>query len=219
MKRFIVALVAMFTAANASSAIISNNILVNNTNTVSAFSLSESFTNFYGRSEVVVNSSNTGFERTNTAVFLLAEYLGEYALIATFGAFEVDGDFDGASFSMFLNEQGTGNFVLLDDPTEQTTVTGSTTKIDFTYFANRNDGFIYSLGDGLDVDLSIDFANLTGLDSFVFLNSDSPEIALGTSFSLSNSLTLVSAPAPNVVALILGVILVMGFRKKNFKNL
>lgn len=206
-------------SCNVNAAFILNN---DNSNVVNAFNLSESFKSFYGYASSVRASSNTGFEQTNTAVFLIAQYQGQYSLIATFGSFVANGDPDGGSLTLGLTNNGFGNFLFIDDPSETVSTTGNFSSINFNYLADRTDGFIFDLGDGTNVDLSILMSNLVGVDNFQFLNAGGTDYSLSSQFNLSlfdNSASASPVVAPNgLFLLVLSLLIVFSVRKRRFKT-
>lgn len=180
--RFVAPLFFCLCCTNANAALILNK---DNSLAISEFSIAETFQNFYDYSGNVVNSSNTGFEDVNTAVFLIASFNNELALIATFGAFIDDGDNDGGRLNLQLTNNGFGDFLFIDDGGDPKSSISNVTTIDFSYFTDRTDGFIYSLGNGNNVDLELIFSDIVGVDSFIFLNEGEQSINLGSAFSIS----------------------------------
>lgn len=216
--RRIFASVILLVSLDANAAFILNN---NNSNVVNAFNIAETFQSFYGYGESVRASSNTGFEQVNTAVFLLAQYQGQYSLIGTFGSFIANGDPEGGKLTLDVTNNGFGNFLFVDDPSEVVNQTGSSSSIDFNYIENRTDGFIFDLGDGTNVDLTLLMTNITGLDSFQFLNSGGNSYSLTNQFNLSladNASNSAAIPEPNgLYLLVLSMLIVLSIRK-NRKN-
>lgn len=204
-KIIAIAFTAVF-AVNSQAAII-----LNGTDSLGVFSLTESFEDFYDHGGDAPNSSNTGFEQVNTAVMMIIEFSGEYALVGTFGGLASIGDLDGASLSMDLINLGTGSFTLIDDVTDPVTVSGALTTIDFSYANKRNDGFIFSLGNGTDVDILVSFYDYIGLDDFIFLSSGESDISVGDTFFLSNTLapTSVAVSEPTLLFMLISSLFIL----------
>lgn len=173
-------IVSMISSANAA-------IILNGSTQLQALSISESFADFYGYADKIPASSSTGFEQVDTAVFMLLENSGQFALLGTFGAFNFQGDDFGGNVSLALTNLGIGSLILIDDPREGETVSGNTTSINFDYASNRTDGFIFGLGNGNGVDLLVELSNLTGLSDFVFIDSNGSQQITDT-FTLGNFL-------------------------------
>lgn len=191
-------------------------IILNGETELQGISVSGSFEQFYGYSRSVPASSNTGFELVDTAVFMLLENSGNYALLATFGAFRYQGDEFGGSLSLSLTNEGFGSLLLLDDPKESISYNGNTTNIDFDYADNRTDGFIFGLGDGSVVDLLVEMTSIVGLSNFVFVDSNgqkliSEEFNLGNQFYTGGGST--DIPEPSLLMLF-GFALLIGCRKR-----
>lgn len=197
-------LVAFSMNANASFILNGNPALPINTS-----SINESFEDFYGYSQNIINSSNTGLEETNTGVFSITEFNGNFALIATFGAFLSDGDKDGGSFDMNVVNNGLGSFLFIDDPDEIILQGSNVTDISFKYFKNRTDGFIFDLGNGFDIDLTFNISNAVGLDNLKMLNGGS-EYILGNEFRISSISSSVVGEVPEPTSLVLLSLFLLG---------
>lgn len=197
-------LVAFSMNANASFILNGNPTLPINTS-----SINESFDDFYGYSQNIINSSNTGLEETNTGVFSITEFNGNFALIATFGAFLSDGDKDGGSFDMNVVNNGLGSFLFIDDPDEIILQGANVTDISFKYFKNRTDGFIFDLGNGFDIDLTFNISNAVGLDNLKMLNGGS-EYILGNEFRISSLSSSVVEEVPEPTSLVLLSLFLLG---------
>lgn len=195
LTRLVIAFSLFFTTtANAS-------LILNDDNSldIGEFLINESFFDFYGYDTNVPDSSNTGFELTNTAVFLITNFNNQLALVGHFGSFVSEGDEEGGSLSLtFLNE-GFGSLLFVDDKKDENAAitNGPETTITFTYIRNRNDGFIFGLGDGTNVDLNLSLDNIDGIDQFVLLNSGSNPYILGNNFSIKS----VKVSEPSVLIL------------------
>lgn len=220
LKKILISLIVL-TSCNVNAAFILNN---DNNNVINVFNISESFESFYGYNESVRASSSTGYEQVNTAVFLLAEYQGQYSLISTFGSFVANGDPEGGSLKLELTNNGFGSFLFVDDPNELVNTSGNVSSVSFSYFADRTDGFIFGLGDGSNVDLSILMSDLTGIDNFVFLNSGGSTYGITPQFTLSLSSENpvdgpVSVAEPNgLKILLLSLIIGLSIRKRRISR-
>lgn len=209
---------ALFMAAlsmNANAAFILND---NAAMPIYTSSIDETFENFYGYSQNIINSSNTGFEETNTGVFSITEFNGNFALIATFGAFLSNGDKDGGSFDMNVVNNGLGSFLFIDDPDEVISQGSNETDISFKYFKNRTDGFIFDLGNGFDIDLTFNISNIVGLDNLKLLNGGS-EYVLDNEFTISSLNSSVvgvveEIPEPTALALLSLFLFGLALRKR-----
>lgn len=187
--------------------------ILNGNQSIEVFNLGETFEDFYDLGGNLPNSSNTGLEQVDTAVMLLAEFGGEYALIATFGGLPSIGDNIGGALTLMLTNDGFGSFTLIDDLSDPVSSSGNTTTIDFEYSNRRNDGFIFFLGSGVNTDLSVSFSNLVGLDDFTFLSDGGGAISTGSSFTLSN---VVDVNAPLGPFALIGIFLIL-MRQKALK--
>jgi hypothetical protein len=201
------ALVLIAFSMNANASFILNGNPALSINTIS---INESFDDFYGYSQNIINSSNTGLEETNTGVFSITQFNGNFALIATFGAFLSDGDKDGGSFDMNVVNNGLGSFLFIDDPDEIILLGSNVTDISFKYFKNRTDGFIFDLGNGFDIDLTFNISNTAGLDNLKMLNGGS-EYVLGNEFRISS---LREVPEPTSLVLLSLFLLGLVVRKR-----
>lgn len=210
-KMLVIIFVTGLTSINANAAII-----LNGNQTVQAFSLSESFKSFYDLGGNLPNSSNTGLEKIDTAVMLIAEFGGQYALIGTFGGLPSIGDDFGGSLTMSLTNNGTGSFILVDDPSDTVTTLGNETIINFDYNNRRNDGFIFFLGSGDDVDISLSMSDLVGINDFEFLNSGDRPFDINSSFTLGNAVS-VSEPFGTLGLFILSLFCITRANKKFLK--
>lgn len=188
--------------------------IVNNTDQVEAFSLSETFESFYGYGEVAQGSSNTGFEQDNTTVMLIAENAGEYALIVTFDDTVAPDTWDQVRVTLTDLSDTLGSFLLVDDPTDEGAFVGATYTTVHGFANGKNDGFIYSLGDGNGLDLTLLTEVLRGtLDNSVFLSNDAGgvnQIVLGANTTLTSA---AAVSTPGLAALIAMGFALVCFRK------
>lgn len=202
-----VTVVMMFTSTANATLILNNNDSLE----IGEFSINETFYDFYGYSENIPDSSNTGFELVNTVVFLIANFNNELALIGTFGSFVSAGDDDGGRLALTFSNEGFGDLLFVDDKKDTQTVNGNDLTINFQYIKNRTDGFIFGLGDGTNVALNLSLSDLEGIDEIIFLNDGSNPYRLGNNFSLSS--TKVSEPSA-LALMLLGMGLLLSRKHK-----
>lgn len=187
--------------------------IINGSTTVEAIAIGESFESFYGYGEAVSGSSNTGFEKNDTIVMMIVENAGSYALVVTFDDTIAPDTWDRLQFTLTDNSSSMGSFIFVDDPIETSAFSGNVYTALHGFANGLNDGFVYSLGNGLGIDISFftEFISGTLTDS-VFLSADGTgtnEIALG-GLGLTTISSATSVHSPGVLLLmLLGVFTVL----------
>lgn len=200
--------------------------IVDGTHSVNALSINETFESFYSYSSPVGGSSNTGYEINDSVVLFLVEYANSYALIGLVDGTSTTGDTtDGLMFLTLQDLTGSLNSLLVSDDINDASVQNpSTIKFTFGFGPGKNDGFVYSLGSGSNVDIFLGYQYVRGLSEAVFLSFDDGlvnQISLGSSTTLQGSapqLNLASAPSASGV-LMLGVVLLIGSRLRKVSSI
>lgn len=187
-KHMFAAVFVLAIAHTANAAIIT----VNGT-TIEALDLNGSYTSvldFYDYNTVNRFTSNTGLEQSDSIVMFFAELNNEFSFFTL-----VSGPF-GARGAATVNISGTeGTLSFVDDPADQVGIT----QVVWSYDQRRGDGLIYSdLSDGSWA-LSVDFSQLTNIDSFEVLTFSDGGLASVASVMSSNetdyTFTRVSEPS------------------------
>lgn len=200
----LISLSSITPAANAS-------FIVNGNTGIESISLNQSFESFYDRGGSADFSSNTGFEKNDSIVLMIAEYLGDYALIGLVDSNISYGDETEGRVDLSLSDFSPliGSLLFVDDPIEDVTFNSTGFNASFRWTDDYNDGFIYQLGDEMAVTIDIFLDNFTGITSTRFIDfsnnsvsvldlgspSSTNEILIRNDLSLNNNVVEASAPA------------------------
>lgn len=219
MKHKIFALIALVTscvcAAPASAALI-----INGSQSVNALTISETFESFYAYSTTVGGSSSTGYEINDTVTLFVVENSGQYALVGLVDGTSETGDTTGGLMFLTLEEMfsSLNTLIVSDDLADSEEQTPNKLKFTFGFGAGKNDGFVYSLGTGSNVDILLGFQYVRDISDAVFLSFDGSNInqyVLGNSVTLQGSANVVSVNAPSsLLSLALGLILLVRLKSR-----
>lgn len=194
-------------------------LIVNNSTSVSALSLSEDFESFYDYGGNVKAGSNTGYEMSDSLVLLLVSYNGQYGLVGLMDT--ADGTSGGIQIDLTDTSDVMGAFTLYDDPKESGVTSGNTTSSTWYWGNDFTDGFVYTFGDISDIDVTLDFTVKAGISQIVFYDfTGTPQVldVTGSSLTITGSIvpdTTVSEP--NVMFLGLFSLLLVVARARKLK--
>jgi|OM-RGC.v1.013257698 hypothetical protein len=196
--------------------------IVDGYQSVGVLSINESFESFYSYNSPVGGSSNTGYEINDTVVMFLVEFGNSYALVGLVDGTIATGDTTNGLMFLTLNDLAgpLGALIVSDDIADSDIQGPNTIKFTFGFAAEKNDGFVYSLGSADNVDLTVAFQYVRGLSDAVFLSFEdglvSDQIVLGNSATIQGSAPSVSVHSPSIIGLFaLGILFVVSRKNKS----